>query len=89
MAPKETFWLPLLHVALTSGTLIAFIGLGLGALIGLAFNNVGAGAGIGLAVGVVAGLFASVSLAKRMGRDLATGPTPPPGGWRRWDDDDD
>jgi hypothetical protein len=86
---KDSFWLPLFHVVLTSGTLIAFVGLGAGALIGFALNNVGAGAGIGLAVGVVAGLFLSVYLARQMGRHFATPPTPPPGGWRRWDDDED
>ena len=89
VAPKGSFWLPLFHVALTSGTLIALVGLGVGALIGFALNNVGAGAGLGLVAGVVAGLFASVYLARQMGRDFLTPPTPPPGGWRRWDDDDD
>jgi uncharacterized membrane protein len=89
VAPKDNFRVPLFHVALTFGTMFALGCLGVGALIGVAFNNIEAGAAIGLAVGLVTGLLGSVGLARRMGRDLATPPPPPPGGWRRWDDDED
>ena len=89
MAPKDNFGVPLFHVAFTFGTMFAVACLGIGALIGFAFNNVEAGASIGLVVGVVIGLLGSMSLARRLGRDIATPPTPPQGGWRRWDDDDD
>ena len=89
MAPTDNFRLPLFHVALTFGTMFAVACLGIGALIGFAFNKVEVGASIGLAIGVVIGLLGSASLARRLGRDIATPPTAPQGGWRRWDDDDD
>lgn len=50
-----------------------------------ALQGLGLGAVIGGVIGLVAGLF----LARRTSTDLNKPVVPPPGGWRRWDEDDD
>ena len=73
----------------SSAALFGAIGLAIGILIGLAIGNGGAGAGIGLIGGAVLGLVIGLRLARGVDRDFDTRPAPPPGGWRRWNDDDE
>jgi len=58
-------------------------GLGIGVVLGHP--------GIGLTVGLVVGTIYAGFMALILRRALAEGITalPPPGGWRKWDDDDD
>lgn len=71
------------HFAYISAVVTGVLGLGIGALLG----NPGIGAGAGLVIGGLLGAIAGWQLTNRMERDAAS--APPPGGWRRWEDDDD
>ena len=64
------------------------IGAVLGSLVGLAIGNLAIGLTVGLVTGAVAGVIAGWRIGGRIGHDLEVPPAPPPGGWRRWEDDD-
>ena len=76
---------PIQSFALTFGG----IGLLIGLLVGLIVGSPQSGMAIGFLVGVIPGLLIGIRLASRMDMSLETPVTPPPGGWRSWDDDDD
>jgi uncharacterized membrane protein len=65
------------------------IGMVLGALIGLAIGNLAIGLAVGFIAGAVGGLIAGWQIGGRIQHDLEVPAVPPPGGWRRWDDEDD
>lgn len=64
------------------------IGLLAGLLVGFLFGSPETGIVIGFLVGALPGLLTGVTVAVRIDRDSKL-QSPPPNGWRRWDDDDD
>jgi uncharacterized membrane protein len=70
-------------------TKYSLIGMLLGALVGQLAGNVVIGLTIGFITGAVGGLIAGWRIGGRIEHDLEVPPVPPPGGWRRWDDEDD
>ena len=79
-------WFQLVHVVVV---LFAVIGAIVGALIGIPFGSWQQGLGIGAVCGALIGLVAGIVFTRRMATDLNKPVMAPPGGWRRWDDDDD